>query len=204
MQEMKEMRLDPWVGKTPWRRKWQPTPVFLPEKSREQRCLVGYRPEGWKRVRHAWAAEQKKARSNVRLKWVINDTAFSNRLSWFPLHFTTYILLAKITRACVLSHFYCVQLFAIPWTAAFQAPLSMGFFKQEYWSELPCPPPGDGPNSGVKPTSPALQADSLSLSHQGIPILDSRHLSDTLFVNIFSYSVDYIFAFLNNHKFDFW
>ena len=39
--------------------------------------------------------------------------------------------------------------------------LSMGFPRQEYWSELPCPPPGDLPNSGIKPRSPALQADSL-------------------------------------------
>ena len=40
----------PWIGKIPWRRKWQPTPVFLPEKSHGQRSLAGYSPEGWKRV----------------------------------------------------------------------------------------------------------------------------------------------------------
>jgi len=50
--QCRRFRFDPWVGKIPWRRKWQPTPVFLTEKSREQRCLVGYRPEGRKRVRH--------------------------------------------------------------------------------------------------------------------------------------------------------
>ena len=52
-----------------------------------------------------------------------------------------------------------VQLFATPWTVAHQAPLSMGFSRQEYWSGLPCPPPGDLPNTGIKPTSltfPAL------------------------------------------------
>ena len=43
---------------------------------------------------------------------------------------------------------------------AHQAPLSMGFFRQEYWSGLLCPPPGDLPNPGTKPRSPALQADS--------------------------------------------
>ena len=48
-----------------------------------------------------------------------------------------------------------------PWTAAHQAPLSMGFPRQEYWSGLPCPPPGDLPNPGIKARSPALQADSL-------------------------------------------
>ena len=43
---------------------------------------------------------------------------------------------------CLLSHSSCVQLFATPWTVARQAPLSMGFSRQEYWSGLPCPPPG--------------------------------------------------------------
>ena len=52
-------------------------------------------------------------------------------------------------------------------TGACQAPLSMGFSRQEYWSGLPCPPPGDLPNPGIELTSPALQVDSLPLSHQG-------------------------------------
>ena len=43
---------DPWVRKIPWRRKWQPTPVFLPGKSHGQRSLGGYSPWGWQRVRH--------------------------------------------------------------------------------------------------------------------------------------------------------
>ena len=58
-----------------------------------------------------------------------------------------------------LSH---VWLFATPWTVGRQAPLSMGFSRQEYWSGLPCPPPGDLPHPGIKPGSPALQADALS------------------------------------------
>ena len=45
----------------------------------------------------------------------------------------------------------------------------MGFSRQEYWSGLPCPPPGDLPNPGMEPRSPALQEDSLPLSHQGTP-----------------------------------
>ena len=59
----------------------------------------------------------------------------------------------------MLGHFSCVQLFATPWTVACQAHLSMGFSRQEYWSGLPCPPPGDLPDPGIKPmslTSPAL------------------------------------------------
>ena len=50
-----------------------------------------------------------------------------------------------------------------------QAPLSIGFSRQEYWSELPCPPPGDLPNPGVKPGSPTLQADSLPSEPPGKP-----------------------------------
>ena len=50
---------------------------------------------------------------------------------------------------------------ATPWTVACQAPLSMGFSRQEYWSGLPFPSPGDLPNPGIKPRSPALQSDSL-------------------------------------------
>ena len=53
----KRCRFDPWVGKIPWRRERQPTPVFLPEKSHGQGSLVGYRPRGHKRVGHDWAAE---------------------------------------------------------------------------------------------------------------------------------------------------
>ena len=58
-----------------------------------------------------------------------------------------------------LSH---VRLFATPWTVALQAPLSVGFSRQEYWSGLPFPSPGDLPNPGIEPGSPALQADALS------------------------------------------
>ena len=50
---------------------------------------------------------------------------------------------------------------ATPWTVTHQAPLSMGFSRQEYWSGLPFPSPGDFPDPGIEPGSPALQADSL-------------------------------------------
>ena len=64
---------------------------------------------------------------------------------------------------CVLSPFTRFQLCATPWTVASQAPLSMGLSRQEYWSGLPCPPPGDLPHLGIKPVSPVsptLQVDS--------------------------------------------
>ena len=65
-----------------------------------------------------------------------------------------------------LSH---VQLLVTPWTVVHQAPLSVGFSRQEYWSGLPFPSPGDLPDPGVKPQSPALQADSLPFELQGSP-----------------------------------
>ena len=60
-----------------------------------------------------------------------------------------------------------VRLFAITWTIALQAPLSLGFSKLEYWSGLPCPPPGNLPNPGIEPRSPTLQVDSLLSEPQG-------------------------------------
>ena len=73
---------------------------------------------------------------------------------------------------CILSCFSCVWLFVTLWTVACQDPLSMGFSRLEYGSELPCPSPGDISDPGIKPASPAppeLQADSLPLSHGGNP-----------------------------------
>ena len=64
----------------------------------------------------------------------------------------------------------CVRLFVTPWTVACQAPLSMEFFRQEYWSGLPFPPPGDLPNSEMEPGSPALQADALCSEPPGKPL----------------------------------
>ena len=68
----------------------------------------------------------------------------------------------------MLSCFSHVQLFATPWSVARQAPLSMGFSSQEYWSGVPCPSPEDLPHPRLEPMSPvapAWQADSLPLSY---------------------------------------
>ena len=65
-----------------------------------------------------------------------------------------------------LSH---VWLFGTPWIVAHQAPLSMGFLGQEYWSALPFPSPGDLPNPGLNLRPPSWWAGSLPLSHQGSP-----------------------------------
>ena len=71
-----------------------------------------------------------------------------------------------------LSCFSCVQLFATLWTVAHQAPLSMRFSRQEYWSGLPCPPPGDLPDPGIKPkslASPALAGRFFTTVQPGKP-----------------------------------
>ena len=62
-----------------------------------------------------------------------------------------------------------IRLFATPWTVAYQAPLSMGFSRQEYWSGLPFPSPGDLPDPGIEPGSPALEADALTSEPPGKP-----------------------------------
>ena len=62
-------------------------------------------------------------------------------------------LLDQHLLVCMLSHFSRAQLFATPWTVACQALLSMEFSRQEYWSGLPCPPPGELPEPGIEPTS---------------------------------------------------
>ena len=62
-----------------------------------------------------------------------------------------------------------VRLFATPWSVAHQAPPSMEFSRQQYWSGLPFPSPGDLPDQGIEPGSPALQADALPSELPGKP-----------------------------------
>ena len=64
-----------------------------------------------------------------------------------------------------------VQLSVTPWTVAYQAPQSMEFSRQEYWGGLPFPCPGDLPNPGIEPRSPALQADALLFEPPGKPTI---------------------------------
>ena len=86
-------------------------------------------------------------------------------------------------RACMLSCLSHVQLFATLWTVAHQATLSMGFTSQEYWSELPCPPPGDLPDQGSNPRLLCplhWQVDSLLLVPPGKPMDVSMSQSSSL------------------------
>ena len=73
-----------------------------------------------------------------------------------------------------------------PWTVAHEAPPSMGFSRQEYWSRLPFPSPGALPDPGIEPGSPALQADSLPSEPPGKPLdaLGKSLVSDKLFYYI--------------------
>ena len=87
-------------------------------------------------------------------------------------------------RACVLGHFTRVRLFVTLWIVACQALLSMGFSRQNYWSGLPCPPPGDLPNPGIEPRSPALQEDSLPSEPPGKPE------NEQIFIPIFKTEIE--------------
>ena len=85
---------------------------------------------------------------------------------WYPLCLLRKcplptFLVAKVTWSEWVKSFSRVWLFVTLWTAAYQAPPTMGFSGQEYWSGLPFPSPGDLPNPGIKPRSPALKADAL-------------------------------------------
>ena len=83
------------------------------------------------------------------------------------------------TSACVLSSFSYAWLCTALWTVAHQAPLSMGFSRQAYWSELPCPPPEDLPTPGIKPESLLCllhwQAGSLPLAPPGKPLYTQHY-----------------------------
>ena len=125
------------MGKIPWKRTWQPTPVFLPGEF--QGRLGDYSP---------WSPKELDLTEQLSLS-VVYMSHHSPPHSLLPfLH----------SRTCMLSSFSCVRFFAILWAVARQAPLSMGFSRQEHWSGLPCPPPGDLPHSGIKPASPASPA----------------------------------------------
>ena len=75
----------------------------------------------------------------------------------------------RVTREALFSHQVASNSFATPWTVAHEAHPSMGISRQEYWSGLPFPSPGDLPDPGIKSGSPALQADSLPSEPPGQP-----------------------------------
>ena len=88
----------------------------------------------------------------------------TNTLETITLSFVTVMIMKVKVKVKSLSR---VRLFATPWTVAHQAPPSRGFSRQEYWSGLPFPSPGDLPNPGIEPRSPALEADALTSEPPG-------------------------------------
>ena len=82
-----------------------------------------------------------------------------------------------------------VQLFATPWTIAYQAPPSMGFSRQEYWRGLPFPSPGDLPDPGIKLGSPAFQADTLTFEPPGKPRETWKYLFKKKLYFIFNWEI---------------
>ena len=122
----------PGSGRSPGEGNGKPTPVFLPGKFHRWRSLVGYSP------------------------WVCKESDTTEQLH---LHFSFFKndnvdqIIKETRKVKSLSH---VQLFANPWTVTYQAPSSMGFSRQEYWSWLPFPSPGDLKDPGIEPRSPAL------------------------------------------------
>ena len=95
------------------------------------------------------------------MKCSLGISSFFWRDIWFfPFYcFPLYLYIVHLrSEVKLLSR---VWLFATPWTVTYQAPLSMGFSRQESWSGLPFPSPGDLPDPGIEPRSPTLQADAL-------------------------------------------
>ena len=95
------------------------------------------------------------------------------QISQLPLSWRQFLIVNLFSCFCICMHvcvpncFSRVWLFVTLWTTACQNPLSMGFFRQEYWSGLPCPPPGDLPDPGIEPVSlmsPALAGRFLTTS----------------------------------------
>ena len=122
----------------------------------------------WKKW-YRWTYVQRRNRdTNIENKF--KNTKGERREGWLERLGLIYkYILVLNARAQSLSR---VWLFATLWTVACWAPLSMGFSRQEYWSGLPCPSPGESswPKEPRSPASSASQADSLPLSHQGSPI----------------------------------
>ena len=83
------------------------------------------------------------------------------KLDVVPFNHNYFAVTVKVNSLCL------VRLFDTPWTVAYQAPPSMGFSRQEYWSGLPFPSPGDLPNTGIDLWSPTLQADPLASEPPG-------------------------------------
>ena len=141
----------PGSGKIPWRRERLPTPVFWPGDSHGQ--SMG--SQSWTRL------------SDFHTHTLTHTG--KDALTWFILKSKTESV----------SHSAVSDCFRPPGTVACKALLSMGICRQEYWRGLPFPSPGDLPDSGIEPRSPALQADSLAAELPGKPYVYKTKRSDS-------------------------
>ena len=120
--------------------------------------------------------------SEIPCIWILYHVIFSIEYNWKLLknlkgHFQSLVRIWKCVSSSVVSNS------VTPWTVVCQAPLSMGFPRQEYWRGLPFPSPGDLPNPSIEPRSSTLQSILYHLSHQGSP---SKSLYTLLCILIFS------------------
>ena len=178
---MQETPLDSRVRRIPWRRDRLPTPVSLGfpggSAGKESACNVGDLGSVPRLGRssgegNSYPLQYSGLENSV--YYTVHGVAKSQtQLSGFHfmLHWRQWTNLAKFLKSFV-SFLSCVcvshvWLFVTPWTSACQTLLSMEFSRQKYWNGLPCPPPGDLPDPGIKPGSPALQAYSLPAEPPG-------------------------------------
>ena len=141
---MRETWVPSWVGKIPWRRKWQATPIFLPGESYGQRSLAGNSPWGCKESR-------------------------VTKHSPFQVDCLLKFLGMSRSGMCMCVSCSVVSNSWDPRTVAGQAPLFMGSSRQEYWSGLPFPSSGNLPNPGIKPGLLHCREILYHLIHQGSP-----------------------------------
>ena len=150
---MRILGFDPGVGKIPWRRKWQPTPVLLPRKFHGWKSLVGYSPRGHKESDTTWATSLWCHFVHTTTRYRVEISNHCSKTSW----------VRKTSERESESHSVTSDSL---WLHGLQ---SMEFSRPEYWSEQPFPSLEDLPNPGIEPRSPALQADSLPVEPQRSP-----------------------------------
>ena len=132
-----------------------------------------------------WSTQYLAVHSTIGQLWFPNSLCFliSNKLpSWA---FPSLILLMFSERKVKVKSLTCVWLFVTPWTVVYQATLSMEFSRQDYWSGLTFPPPGDLPNPGIEPRSPTVQADALQSTHITVNLLP-KIVEDSYLVSFIS------------------
>ena len=154
----KGCKFDPWIGKIPWSRKWQPTPIFLRGKFHGERILAGYSPWG---LKESAMAEHTYTKENVRGTLVKSFQLSCLSGSWLSSVQFSCSVVSNSLRPHKPQHARppCPSHTAGVYPNPCPLSLCMEFFRQDYWSGLPCPPPGDVPDPGIKPvslTSPAL------------------------------------------------